>query len=77
MERIVALVIGVFAICFGLMLLPYADALRRRMVARRQPLWGGFRLLDGLPRTSRNHVLPMVFVAFGVVLVGFAIFGGA
>ena len=75
MERIVAPIVGVLAICFGLMLLPIANALRRRMLKRRAPPpVVEVTVTHRIPRGWRSHVIPMFFVVFGVTLVLMAVF---
>jgi hypothetical protein len=75
-ERIVALLIGVAAISFGSMLLPYAGALRRKMLRSREPPpVVELRLTHGMSRTWRNHLVPWMFLSFGVALLLLAVFG--
>ena len=75
-ERIVALLIGAAAIFFGLMLLPHADALRRKMLQGREPPpVVELRLTHGISRTWRNHLVPWMFLLFGVALLLLAVFG--
>lgn len=77
MERIAALIVGIFAICFGLMLLPIANALRRRMLARREPPpVVEVTVTQRIPRGWRSHVIPMFFIVFGAALVLLAVSGG-
>lgn len=74
-ERIAALFVGAVAICFGLMLLPYANALRRRLLASCEPPpVGEVKLTRNVPRGWRAHILPASFLTLGAALVLFALF---
>jgi hypothetical protein len=73
-ERAVALAVGIMAIAFGLMLMPYANALRRRMLKSREPPPVEVTVLGG-HRSGRAHVLPVLFFVAGAVLVLLGLFG--
>jgi hypothetical protein len=68
-DRIAALIIGLCAIGFGLMLLPWAGALRRRMLKKGEPEPVVRVLTDAsLPIAWRHHVLPWLFILLGTAL---------